>query len=126
MEFNYRINGAVFRSTWTLSIDNSRICSYSDDHTIKVWNTNTGGCERTLEGHTSAVLHIILLFDGRLCSVSSQDSPSSADGNIKIWNVENGVVELDMHRSSSSKKLIQLRDGRLVVDGGGEVSIMGG
>jgi hypothetical protein len=68
----------------------------------------------------------VLLFDGRLCSVSTLTSCVPVDGNIKIWNIEEGVVELDIHRSSYSKHLVQLQDGRLVVDGDGEVSIIGG
>jgi hypothetical protein len=45
---------------------------------------------------------------------------------MKIWSVEKGLVELDIHRGSYSNYLIQLQDGRLVVDGGGKVSIIGG
>jgi WD40 repeat protein len=57
-----------------------------------VWNVSTDVCERTLKGHTSLVLDMILLVDGRLCSVSS-------DGNMKIWNKDTGVCELSIHVS---------------------------
>jgi WD40 repeat protein len=33
----------------------SKLLSGYDDHTIKVWNTGTWTCERTLEGHVFAV-----------------------------------------------------------------------
>ena len=54
-----------------VAIDEILICSASHDKTIKVWNVSDGVCVRTLEGHTDWVLEIVvLLFDGRLCSVS--------------------------------------------------------
>jgi WD40 repeat protein len=54
--------------------DNSRICSCSDNDTIKLWNTTIGVCERTLEGHKlcckycitirwKAMLYILLRVD---------------------------------------------------------------
>jgi WD40 repeat protein len=90
-------------------IDGLRVCSCSNDSTIKIWNANSGVCERTLEGHTDSVMDMVLLFDGRLCSVSY-------DRGVKIWNVETGVCDLSITIAYMSLlRVIQLHDGRLVV-----------
>ena len=60
-----------------------RLASGSNDKTIKIWNTETGGCVRTLAGHTGAVRSLASLGDGRLAS-------GSYDKTIKIWNIETG------------------------------------
>ena len=32
--------------------DGRRVVSGSEDHTVRVWDVNTGSCERVLEGHS--------------------------------------------------------------------------
>jgi WD40 repeat protein len=88
----------------------SMLYSCSKDGTIKVWNTNTGVCARTLEGHSAEVDDMALLKDGRLCS-------GSRDGFIKVWNTSSGVCERTMDHGDGAKgftRLIQLHDGRLL------------
>ena len=52
--------------------------SGSEDNTWKVWNVNTGVCERTLEGHSNDVQCLIQLADGRVVS-------GSRDQTLKVW-----------------------------------------
>jgi WD40 repeat protein len=59
-----------------------RLCSGSDDNTIKIWSPATGQCEKTLDGHTSCINVVIQLRDGRLCS-------GSDDKTIKLWSLSN-------------------------------------
>jgi E3 ubiquitin-protein ligase TRAF7 len=54
-----------------------KLISGSDDNTIKVWNTDTWACERTLEGHTGTVNSLVRHGD-KLIS-------GSADSTIKVW-----------------------------------------
>jgi WD40 repeat protein len=68
-------------------VDDSSIYSCSDDNTIKVWNTDTGVCELTLEGPMEYVNAMVLQLDRRLCSVSKY-------GNLIIWKMEIGYVIL--------------------------------
>ena len=69
-------------------------------------------CVTTLTGHTSHVLSLIQLADGRLCS-------SSADFTIKVWEVDNKkcVITLCGHKSYVYS-IIQLHDGRVASCGG--------
>jgi WD40 repeat protein len=92
-------------------IDELRICSCCNNNTtIKAWNISSGVCERTLEGHTAMVMDLILLLDGRLCSVS-------ADGKMKIWNMQTGECELSIQVCSfyNLHNVVQLYDGRLLL-----------
>ena len=92
-------------------IDEIRICSCSDDKTIKVWNISTRECERTIKQLKvyDRVYSLVVLSDGRICSVSDQ-------GGLRIWNVESGVCEFETQICTDSlEKVIQLQDGRLVV-----------
>jgi WD40 repeat protein len=43
-------NGSDFVNTVAWSIDGN-IASGSDDTTVKIWNSSTGECLKTLEGH---------------------------------------------------------------------------
>jgi WD40 repeat protein len=89
-------------------IDGLRVCSCSNDNTIRILNVCTGVFERTLEEHDKSLNDMVLLFDGRLCS-------ASCDGSMKIWTIEAGVCDLTVHTRFYLSKVIQLNDGRLVV-----------
>ena len=84
-----------------------KLASGSRDSTIKIWNIETGDCERTLEGHSGYVLSLASLGDGRLAS-------GSGDSTIKIWNIETGdcVRTLEGH-SGTVWSLAFLGDARL-------------
>jgi hypothetical protein len=52
---------------------------------------------------------MVLLLDGRLCSVSY-------DGSVKIWNMDTGVCDFTTHVINTYLcEVVQLHDGRLVV-----------
>jgi WD40 repeat protein len=53
-----------------LVVHGDKLISGSWDHTIKVWNTDTWACERTLEGHTDCVRALVVHGD-KLISGSS-------------------------------------------------------
>ncbi|CAM9644761.1 unnamed protein product [Ectocarpus sp. 12 AP-2014] len=62
----------------------SVVASSSEDATVKVWDYETGECERTLKGHTNVVQSVAFSPDGqRLASCA-------ADTTVKIWNFSEG------------------------------------
>jgi WD40 repeat protein len=89
-----------------IQLEDGRLCSCSEDKTIKLWNIQSGQCERTIEGHNDGVTRVIQLMDGRLCS-------GSYDGYIRVWNTYNGVCELCINTAASMNCLVQLRNGRV-------------
>jgi F-box/WD-40 domain protein 7 len=52
---------------------------------IKVWNTDTWTCERTLEGHDDEVSSLVVHGD-KLIS-------GSYDNTIKVWNTDTWTCE---------------------------------
>jgi len=67
-----------------VSADGRRAVSASADHTLKVWNVETGREVRSLEGHSESVSDVALSVDGRLAVSASRDH------TLKVWDVEAG------------------------------------
>jgi WD40 repeat protein len=64
-----------------MSFDGSRIVSGSYDETIKVWDSDTGDCLKTLRGHTTVVMSVCMSFDG------SRIVSGSADETIVVYEL---------------------------------------
>ena len=67
-----------------LSGDGRRTVSASGDHTLKVWDVETGRELRTLQGHPDDVNGVALSGDGRRAVSASADT-------LKVWDVETGA-----------------------------------
>jgi len=50
--FEHSRDTSFFVKEVSWSIDGSRICSGSADHTVRVWEVSSGECIRTLKGHS--------------------------------------------------------------------------
>jgi WD40 repeat protein len=61
----------------------NRVATGARDNTVKIYNLDTGLCERTLTGHGNFIHAITVLHDGTLVS-------SSMDSSIRFWNAEIG------------------------------------
>ena len=64
-------------------------------------------CERTLIGHSKAVLSLVVILDGRLCS-------GSRDSTIRLWSIEDGICEQMLTGHTEGVDLVlPLKDGRI-------------
>ena len=61
----------------------TNIKASSNDMKIKIWNSTTGDCLRTLSGHTTFVTCLVKINESTIASGSS-------DETIKIWNSTTG------------------------------------
>ena len=70
-----------------------QLVSCSRDKTIRVWQTETGHCLKTLSGHAEWVRHVAVSPDGELIASCGQDQ------SVRIWNWSSGVCTsvLDGH-----------------------------
>ena len=78
--------------------------SASWDKTIKIWDSDTGICLNTLEGHSKEVRSIALTLDGRII-VSG-----FSDRSIKIWDAERGLCLKTLLGHSSCVNCVAISD----------------
>ncbi|HEY4714773.1 MAG TPA: hypothetical protein VIH30_11115, partial [Aquirhabdus sp.] len=72
----------------------NRIVSGSDDKTLKVWNAESGVCERTLQGHTDWVTCVAVFMD-------SDGFPRFVIGSgksVKMLNCKDLTLIADLRR----------------------------
>jgi WD40 repeat protein len=68
----------------SLSPDERRIATASQDGTAKVWDAETGKELLTLSGHTGSVFDVAFSPDG------ARVATASGDATVKLWNVSMG------------------------------------
>ncbi|KAG7424302.1 Vegetative incompatibility protein HET-E-1 [Fusarium oxysporum f. sp. raphani] len=87
-------------SGWVDSVvfshDSKKVASASSDKTIRIWNAETGECERVLEGHSSYVHSVVFSHD------SKKVASASLDKKVRIWNAETGECERVLEGHSDS------------------------
>ena len=82
---------------WSIALnpDGTKIVSGSSDRTVKIWNSQTGECLKTLIGHNRPVLSVVFSPDG--------NTIASCGGHsiIKLWNSQSGeCVQTIQERAS--------------------------
>ncbi|WP_414621445.1 eIF2A-related protein [Calothrix sp. CCY 0018] len=72
-------------STVAFSPDSSILASSSsDDHTVKLWDAQTGNSLKALQGHTAPIWSIAWHPDGQILASGSDDQ------TIRLWDVNTG------------------------------------
>ena len=66
------------------SHDSRWLASASHDHTVKIWDAQTGECFQTLEGHGCRVTLVVFSHDSRWLASASYDR------TVRIWDAETG------------------------------------
>ncbi|RKK24130.1 hypothetical protein BFJ66_g15940 [Fusarium oxysporum f. sp. cepae] len=77
------------------SHDSKKVASASYDKTIRIWNAETGKCERELKGHGDLVNSVVFSHD------SKKVASASLDKTVRIWDAETGECERELKVHSS-------------------------
>lgn len=91
-------------------IDKLRAISASYDHTLRVWDLETGKELAVLLGHTAGVNAVAVTPDGKK-AISASD-----DGTVVVWNLENYNYIKTLSRQNKGIKAVTVtKDGRYVI-----------
>jgi F-box/WD-40 domain protein MET30 len=83
-----------------------RVVTASLDHTLKIWDYNTGELVRTLFGHTDGVW-CVDVDSIRIVS-------GSKDGTIKVWDIETGQCIYTIESHNGAVFAVSLSDTKLI------------
>jgi WD40 repeat protein len=66
------------------SAQRGRLAAGSEDHLVRVWQSESGRLEQILKGHEEAVIGVAFAQDGSVLATKS------LDGTVRVWNCEDG------------------------------------
>jgi WD40 repeat protein len=69
------------------SPDGKLLASCSRDTTIRLWDPETGACQKTLEGHTHRVTEVLFSPDDKTLASASDDK------TIRLWDLATGECQ---------------------------------
>lgn len=100
------------------SPDGRTLASGSHDHTIKIWDVQSGSEIRTLLGHSDDVFSVSFSPDRKTLA------SGSADQTIKLWNVESGDVIQTLSGHVGSVRSVSFNsNGKMLASGSGDKTI---
>ncbi|KAJ3011772.1 UNVERIFIED_CONTAM: hypothetical protein HDU68_001533, partial [Siphonaria sp. JEL0065] len=100
------------------SADGKTVVSGSWDETVKVWDTRTGECIRTLTGHTDAVTSVAISADSKTVVSGAWDT------TVQVWDTRTGecIRTLTGHTFYVNSVAIYV-DGKTVVSGSHDTTV---
>ncbi|KAI0747243.1 quinon protein alcohol dehydrogenase-like superfamily [Daedaleopsis nitida] len=60
-------------NTFALAPKGEYVATASEDHTVRLWDTEDGSCIRTLTEHDAPVTHVVISHDGEILASGAQD-----------------------------------------------------
>ena len=113
-------------SGWVLgacfSISDSVLATASWDKTIGIWDSSTGQLINTYEGHSEGVWSVDFhpSSSGVLCS-------GSEDGSVKVWDLREGKMTLNLASSSGHSDAVYCAkwspDGNMIASGSADTKV---
>jgi WD40 repeat protein len=98
--------------------DGKQVISASMDHTLKVWELDSGRELRTLRGHTNFVNAVAVAPDGR------RAASASTDNTVRIWDVASGRELITMAAHSDPVHAVAWsQDGKYLLSAGTDLII---
>jgi len=102
-----------------VSLDGKRVLTGSRDAKVKLWNTESDECIRTLEGSDAYINSVSISGDGHLALSGCDSNRSSA----RCWDLESGNVIHTFGRYTSwVSNLCLSQDGKYALTGGASYS----
>jgi WD40 repeat protein len=72
-----------------LTADGRFALSGSDDHTIRLWDLDSGRCLQVLRGHPAAVVALDIDADGYVAlSAGAYDLHGNQDQTVRLWEID--------------------------------------
>lgn len=105
-----------------LAVNEGLIYSISWDKSLKIWRISDLSCLESVKAHSDAINAIVVCVNGIIYTASS-------DGNIKVWEKNNGekkhrlITTLDKHKAGINALAIN-KDGRVLFSGGFDQNIL--
>ena len=101
-----------------LNADATRFVSAGEDQVLRLWETVTGKCLRTLKGHGAALNSVSLTGDGRFALATNEG------GSLVLWDLETGRRKrLFQHLGLSIEAACITGDGRFAVSVGWQATL---
>lgn len=96
---NKRLSSCIGHSSAVKAVtfigeEGNKLASGSSDNSVKIWETKTGKCLKTLKGHQARIWDITSTLNGSLIA------SASGDGSIQIYNNDNNNNNENVNKNS--------------------------
>jgi WD40 repeat protein len=100
-----------------LSADGKRALTGSGDHTLRLWDVESGKELRTFAGHTHTVWDVAFSPNGK------KALSGCSDGTARLWEVDSGkeLLVLEAHKDGRAWTVAFTSDGKQAVTGSGNL-----